>query len=55
LGYQGASSQIEIPDLLVPFELHFGRTKVVNKTSVQLLRGYNKKHPRPRGEKLIYI
>jgi hypothetical protein len=32
-----------------------GQKKVVNKTSVHLLRGYNQKHPNTWDENLIYI
>jgi hypothetical protein len=31
------------------------KTKVVNMTLVQLLRGYNQKHPKTWDENLIYI
>jgi hypothetical protein len=32
-----------------------GKTKVVNRTLVQLLRGYNNKHPKNWDEKIVYI
>jgi hypothetical protein len=32
-----------------------GKTEVVNRTLVQLLRGYNKKHRKTWDEQLVYI
>jgi len=32
-----------------------GQTKVINRTSVQLLRGYNQKHMKAWDENMIYI